>query len=172
MEDHQDADRAVGSLVRSEVGRPGEGRLRPLEDWAQRPEPGIKYYSGKAVYRTAFDCGADSAKGRCFLALGPVKNMASVKLNGRDLGIVWCDPWRTEIPDGVLRQGNNRLEITVANLWINRLIGDSRLPPKQRLTWTTYQPFRPDSPLQPSGLLGPVSIQTSRRGGERSETHQ
>jgi hypothetical protein len=141
-------------------GGPEKVVFTSLDDWAQRPEPGIKYYSGKAVYRATFDCGADSAKGRCFLALGSVKNMASVKLNGRDLGIVWCDPWRAEIPNGVLRQGNNRLEITVANLWINRLIGDSRLPPKERLTWTTYQPFRPDSPLQPSGLLGPVSIQT------------
>ena len=131
-----------------------------LEDWSKRPEEGIKHYSGKAVYRTGFDGGADMTKGRCFLALGKVKNLASVQLNGRELGVVWCDPWQVEIPDGLLRERGNRLEITVANLWINRLIGDSGLPEKKRLSWTTYNPFHPDSPLQESGLLGPVTILT------------
>lgn len=137
-----------------------------LDDWSKRPEPGIRYYSGKAVYRTTFDVAADPAKGCCFVSLGRVKNMAWVKLNGRDLGILWCDPWRAEIPGGVLRQRDNVLEITVANLWINRLIGDSGLPPGSGLTWTTYNPFRPDSPLQESGLLGPVSVQSSERDAE------
>ena len=146
---------------------PAKAVFASLQDWTQRLEPGIKYYSGKAVYRTTFDCITNAAKGRWFLNLGSVKNLASVKLNGRDLGIAWCEPWRTEIPGDVLRQSNNVLEITVANLWINRLIGDSRLPPQERRTWTTYQPFRPDSPLQPSGLFGPVSLNKSG-GGDRS----
>jgi hypothetical protein len=89
-----------------------------------------------------------------------VKNIASVQLNGKDLGTVWCDPWRAEIPDGVLQESENRLAITVANLWVNRLIGDSGLPQDKRLTWTTYNPFHPDSPLQESGLLGPVAVMT------------
>src|ERR1019366_1328779 len=114
---------------------------------------GVRYYSGKAVYRAAFDLAANSVRGHCFISLGMVKNLASVSLNGRNLGILWCDPWRTEIPNGVLRERGNFLEITVANLWINRLIGDSGLPQERQLTWTTYNPFRPDSPLQESGLL-------------------
>ncbi len=130
-----------------------------LEDWSKRPEPGIRHYSGKAVYRTTFDCPADAAKGRCYLSLGAVKNLAAIALNGTDLGVVWCDPWRAEIPGGVLKEHGNALEITVANLWINRLIGDAALPQEKRLTWTTYNPFHPDSPLQESGLLGPVTIQ-------------
>jgi hypothetical protein len=131
-----------------------------LEDWSKSPEPGIKYYSGKAVYQTTFDYAGDLAKGPCTLALGAVKNIASVKLNGKDLGVVWCEPWRAEIPTGTLQAQNNQLEITVANLWINRLIGDSGLAKAKQLTWTTYNPFKPDSPLQESGLLGPVTIMT------------
>jgi hypothetical protein len=141
-------------------GGPEKVVFGTLEDWSKRPEPGIKYYSGKAVYRTTFDAPIDTVKDRRFLSLGTVKNMASVKLNGTDLGVVWCDPWRVEIPAALLREKDNQLEITVANLWINRLIGDSALPKKERLTWSTLEPFKPDSPLQESGLMGPVSIMT------------
>jgi hypothetical protein len=59
----------------------------------------------------------------------------------------------------VLRDKDNQLEIAVANLWPNRLIRDAGLPAEQRLTWTTWNPFKPDSPLLPSGLIGPVTLQ-------------
>jgi hypothetical protein len=129
-----------------------------LEDWSKRPEHGIRYYSGKATYKTVFDCQV-RPRMRAFLSLGAVANIASVKINGRDLGVVWCLPWRIAIPDGLLRTSGNALEIVVANLWINRLIGDSGLPDNQRLTWITGNPFHPDDPLLESGLLGPVTIQ-------------
>ena len=139
-------------------GGPEKTVFETLTDWSQSDEPGIRNYSGKAVYRAAFDLPPDAPKAGVFLALGTVKNMAAVKLNGVDLGVVWCDPWRVAVPEGVLREHGNTLEITVANLWINRLIGDSALPKKKRLTWTTYNPYKPDSPLAPSGLLGPVTL--------------
>lgn len=132
-----------------------------LEDWIQRPEPGIKYYSGKARYHSAFDFAAavsPKARGRYFISVGAVEGLASVTLNGRPLGVLWCAPWRVEIPRGLLRSSGNQLEVTVANLWPNRLIGDLNLPENQRLTWTTRNPFKKDSPLLPSGLLGPVTI--------------
>lgn len=141
-------------------GGPEKIVFTTLDDWSKRDEPGIKYYSGKAVYRASFDLpsGAEPAKGRYFVSLGEVKNMASVKLNGKDLGVAWCDPWRVEAPAGVLKAGNNTIEITVANLWINRLVADSALPENKRLTWTTRNPFKQNSPLMPSGLLGPVTL--------------
>jgi hypothetical protein len=55
-----------------------------------------------------------------------------------------------------LKAGRNQLEIEVANLWPNRLIGDQSLPPAKRFTWTTRNPFKKDAPLLPSGLLSPV----------------
>jgi hypothetical protein len=130
-----------------------------LEDWSKRPEPGIRYYSGKANYKTAFDCDQRTDHLRHFLSLGRVANIASVKINDRDLGILWCKPWRIAIPAGLLQPRGNSLEITVANLWINRLIGDSKLPENQRLTRVTSNPFHPDDPLLESGLLGPVVLQ-------------
>jgi len=147
-------------------GGPARIVMANLEDWSKRPEPGIRYYSGKAVYRTTFDAGDAARRGpnsRLYLSLGNVKNMASVRLNGKGLGTVWWQPWRVEIPAAVLRAQNNSLEITVANLWINRLIGDSALAEGKRLASTTWNPFRANSPLQESGLLGPVTLGTTER---------
>lgn len=133
-----------------------------LEDWTQRPEPGLRHYSGIGTYRNTFDVPADSsllARGaRTFLDLGTVRHLARVRLNGRDLGVVWCAPWRVETT-GALRPGRNELEIEVANLWINRLIGDAALPEAQRRTWTSVNPYAAGAPLVSSGLLGPVRLQ-------------
>ncbi len=137
-----------------------------LEDWSVRSETQIKYYSGTAIYRTTFDCNFDLRRNRYSIFLGKVHNIASVKLNGHDLGVLWCDPWRASIPPGMLKTHSNKLEITVANLWVNRLIRDSGLPVDQRLTWVPDNPLRPDTPLRASGLLGPVQIEgiKSRNG--------
>jgi hypothetical protein len=144
-------------------GGPATLIMANLEDWSKRAEAGTRYYSGKAVYHTTFDVG-DAALHhpgvRWSLSLGNVKNLASVKLNGRDLGVVWCPPWRVAIPPAALLARNNFLEITVANLWINRLIGDSPLAAERRFTRTTWNPFHANSPLQDSGLLGPVTLDT------------
>jgi hypothetical protein len=132
-----------------------------LEDWSQRTEPEIKYYSGKAIYRASFDCPNADKDGMFHIALGRVCNIAAAHLNGRDLGTAWCHPWRMGIPPGLLQEKANKLEIVVANLWVNRLIRDSGLPPNERLTWVTGNPLHTDAPLLPSGLLGPVTIEST-----------
>ena len=150
-----------------------------LTDWTLRPEQGIKYYSGIATYRQTFDAGAiDKIKGnRFYLDLGEVKNIARVKLNGYDLGVVWTAPWKVDIT-GALKEKNNQLEIEVANLWPNRLIGDEQLPDdgikdgqwpdwllngrqrtSGRFTFATFKHYEKNSPLLKSGLIGPVTIQ-------------
>lgn len=152
-------------------GGPKDVEFNTLDDWSKRHEPGIRFYSGKAVYQTTFDlavASADPAATMLYLSLGKVKNLATVTLNDHALGIVWCDPWRVAIPAGALRKGINTLKIVVANLWINRLVGDSGLPQQERLTWTTSNPFHPTSPLQESGLLGPVTLQRVKITGTSS----
>ncbi len=164
-------------------GGPARILFDGLDDWTQRPEPGIRYYSGTATYRTTFDSSPGS-----YLDLGRVNHIARVRLNGRDLGVVWTAPWGVAIPKGLLRARGNRLEIEVANVWANRLIGDEQEPPdcewlpgyagcggylkrfpdwfvkKQprpsqgRYCFTTWNYFTKDSRLVPSGLLGPVRI--------------
>jgi hypothetical protein len=156
-------------------GGPEKIAFDVLQDWTARPEPGIKYYSGIASYRKTFTL-PQLPKGKAYLDLGVVHDMARVKLNGRDLGVVWCAPWRVEVTDA-LQLGDNRLEIEVVNRWPNRLIGDKQpadadvrtvnCPPgflggqqhkAGRYTFSTDCPYGPQSPLLPSGLLGPVKL--------------
>jgi hypothetical protein len=156
--------RAVGELAGAWAvkfdprwGGPAEVEFSKLEDWITRPEFGIRHYSGTATYVKRFDVPAD-ATGRLFLDLGTVKNIASVRLNGRDLGPVWTAPWRVEATEAV-RPTDNLLEIEVTNLWPNRLIADATLPPEERLTRTNIA-IDPKAKLLPSGLLGPVRLLT------------
>jgi hypothetical protein len=138
-------------------GGPEKVVFPKLEDWSAHSDKRIRYYSGKAVYTIKFDLDQRyGEKQALFLDLGIVKNIAEVTLNGKELGIVWTSPWRVEITEAVKETGNE-LEIEVINLWPNRLIGDAALPPEKRLTNTNIE-FKADTPLLPSGLLGPVVI--------------
>jgi len=133
-----------------------------LEDWTRRPEDGIRYYSGTAGYAKIFDApqAAIAAK-TTVINLGTFNSLARVELNGRDLGVVWCAPWQVSVPSGLLKPTGNELLIHVANRWPNRLIKDAGLPADQRLTKTTWNPYKPTDPLLPSGLLGPVTLRAA-----------
>jgi len=141
-------------------------RFDTLTSWIDHSDDGIKYYSGKAVYRTTFNIDNDLAGKPLAIELGQVKDvgMARIKLNGTDLGVTWRPPFRIDISKAV-KSGENKLEVMVVNSWRNRLIGDSKLPQDKRLTWTnikvlerTISKRRPKWELEESGLLGPVKI--------------
>ena len=129
-----------------------------LEDWTKRPEWGIRHYSGIAVYRKTVTLKPNEWP--TALSLGSVANLARVRLNGRDLGSVWCPPWRVAIPDGLWKPDGNEVEIEVANLWKNRLVGDAALPKEKQFTRTTRNPYGKDDVLAPSGLFGPVTLES------------
>jgi hypothetical protein len=133
-----------------------------LEDWTKRSESAIRHFSGTATYRKTFDAPPAMSSQSLLLDLGTVKETARVRLNGKDLGVVWCAPWRVEIT-GALKRRENQLEIEVVSLWPNRLIGDAGLPTKSQRTRTNIRIFKKTSPLRQSGLLGPVTIQAAFR---------
>jgi len=139
-------------------GGPEKVVFDTLTDWTNRPEAGIKFYSGTAVYHKKFDLMLPSRGGaRILLDLGEVHEVASVRLNGHNLGVVWTKPARVDITEAV-KDSDNDLEVTVVNLWPNRLIGDESLPKESRFTETNMHKFGPASPLLPSGLIGPVRL--------------
>jgi hypothetical protein len=128
-----------------------------LIDWKDSKDESIKYFSGEAVYTTTFTLNSLPSK-ELYLDLGKAMVMAKVKLNGKYVGGVWTIPYRLNVTD-YLKQGENKLEVTVVNNWQNRLIGDLQLPEDQRQTWTIVNHFTAETELQSSGLLGPVEVQ-------------
>ena len=158
-------------------GGPENIQFDKLQDWTSHESRGIKYYSGIATYKKTFEWNELSQKSY-FIDLGVVNDIARVKVNGEDMGVIWCAPWRIDI-SGALKQGTNAVEIQVANRWINRLLGDMQEPDANvrtvkfengllggqefttgRYTFTTKQSmsdFKFTEPIS-SGLLGPVRI--------------
>jgi hypothetical protein len=145
--------------------------LGRLIDWTTHENPNIKYFSGTATYRKKVFLTDQQARGLLRLQLGQVGCIGRVRLNGEDLGVIWTDPWTADL-SGVARPGNNLLEVDVANVWQNRLIGDAGLPESERRTRTNVvlengertRRYRCSSinsidPLTPSGLIGPVRLE-------------
>ncbi len=172
-------------------GAPDRITLQELISWSEHQEDGVRFFSGTAAYLTEFEVPPElrGTATSLVLDLGEVKNLAEIRLNGHDLGVLWKRPFRIDVSDAV-RTGANRLEVRVTNLWPNRLIGDAKLPedcewgdywagkhlqawpawlkagkpsPTGRLTFTTWKHWSADSPLLDSGLLGPVVLYPARR---------
>ncbi|HEY4325024.1 MAG TPA: glycosyl hydrolase [Mucilaginibacter sp.] len=140
-------------------GAPAGATFDQLISYTENSDAGIKYFSGTATYTKNITISAKSiAKGsKIWLDLGAVKNLAEVTVNGKPLGVLWKTPFRVDITDAVTA-GENKLEIKVINLWVNRLIGDTQKGVTNKITYTSVPFYNATSPLLPSGLLGPVKI--------------
>jgi hypothetical protein len=145
-------------FVNKDIGPSEEIFFDSLKDWKNNQLDAVRYYSGTAVYRTSFTLDSIPERGELFIDLGAVHVMASVKVNGSDIGTAWMAPYVLNTKD-LLQPGENKLEIEVVNLWRNRLIGDKSLAQDQRYTFTIVDDIRPGERLQTSGLIGPVTIQ-------------
>ncbi|MGO9323961.1 MAG: glycosyl hydrolase [Terracidiphilus sp.] len=148
--------------------QPGKGIPEPigfhrLLSWSDSPLPlsdeALKYYSGTATYTKTIEVPADDlAQGaHLWLGLGDVRELADVKVNDVDLGILWKTPFKVDVTSA-LKPGPNRLEIRVTNLWVNRMIGDQQPWALKKYSFADFTPYKADSPLLASGLLGPVHI--------------
>jgi hypothetical protein len=132
-----------------------------LADWTTSTDSLVKYYSGTAVYTRNFTFNGD-LKAKTWIDLGEFSSIAEVKINGINCGTLWTAPYRLDISNAI-KNGENQITIEVTNTWANRLIGDSKLPENKRITKTTA-PFRLEGkPLNPAGLLGPVTIQREEK---------
>lgn len=167
----------------ADSGTPQKLSFQQLISWSKHSSEAVKYFSGTAAYRATFTVPSDllARERRLDLDLGSVQAIAEIKLNGKDLGILWKPPFRADVTD-VLKAGENHLEVRVTNLWPNRLIGDEQLAedsernpngtlkawpdwlqqdkrsPTGRQTFTTWRLWKKTDALLDSGLLGPVQV--------------
>jgi alpha-L-rhamnosidase len=139
-------------------GAPASITMDELSDWSQSVNPGVKYFSGIGTYTRTVQASPEwFRKGaRLWLDLGDVKNLAEVTVNGKDLGQTWHAPYRVDATS-TLKPGTNEITIKVVNAWVNRLIGDEQ-PGATKFTFADVKPYKANSPLLPSGLLGPVTV--------------
>jgi hypothetical protein len=148
--------------VRFQPGRgaPASIRLEQLASWSDNTNNGVKYFSGTGTYSTTIRAPAEwfkTGSTQLWLDLGDVQNLAEVTVNGKSLGIVWHAPFRVNVTD-TLKTGTNEININVTNAWVNRLIGDQQPDATVKYTFTDVRPYKANSPLLPSGLLGPVRL--------------
>lgn len=150
-----------------ERGAPATATFPELTDWTTHKVAGIKYYSGPATYHKTFTTSFKKEKNASYsLQLEQIKDVgiATVRINGKDKGILWTKPFRVDITEE-LKEGENRMEIVVINSWYNRVAGDEMSSGTKKYTQTnvvlghdfTGKPLQ-EIPLEPSGLLGPVTI--------------
>lgn len=138
-------------------GAPAQEAMTNLVPLNEHAEPGIRYFSGTATYSTTFTLSADQSGGKALLLdLGKVGDIAEVWINGKLVGTTWQTPHRLDI-SGKAVAGLNTLQVKVANLWANRLIGDAQ-PGARKIGWTAAPMYKADAPLRPSGLIGPVTL--------------
>ncbi|WP_147676347.1 glycosyl hydrolase [Algibacter pacificus] len=129
-----------------------------LTDWIESENDKIKYYSGTATYSSTFNFTKTEENQDVFIDLGDVGVMATVKINGKNVGTTWIAPFKVKI-NQALKEGENTIEVEVVNVWRNRLTGDQYLPETERFTWVNVDRATPKEELISSGLLGPVTIQ-------------
>lgn len=170
------------------LDQPFRMELPSLFDFSKEAAPSIKYFSGTAIYKKEINIAEEALKEnkRIILDLGELEDIAELKVNGQEVGVLWYPPYKTDITS-CLKVGNNILEIAVTNNWANRLIGDEQYPAdfewedrggtrramkafpdwfikkqarpsKERKTFNICYYHRKDSPLQPAGLMGPVRL--------------
>jgi hypothetical protein len=116
---------------------------------------GFTAFSGVGTYRTEVMV-TPRKSGRTYLCLGAVGDVARVRVNGRDCGVAWTEPFRVDVTDA-LRSGRNVIEVDVANAWMNRLIAEARESSGELFPPVTTV-YAPDAAPRPSGLLGPVTL--------------
>jgi len=140
-------------------GAPASVTLDKLISWSDSPDAGVKYFSGAGTYTQTIQASPDWFKKGAMLCidLGDVKNLAEVTVNGKSLGIVWHTPFRVDATSA-LKPGANEVKIKVINAWVNRLIGDQQPDATTKYTFADVKPYKANSPLLPSGLIGPVHV--------------
>lgn len=120
------------SLPNNQVKKREFATLIPLNE---HPDSVFKFFSGMATYTHHIEVPSEiiSKNQRNILDLGDVKVIAEIYVNDVRLGVLWKKPYRMDISDA-LKKGSNKITVRVANLWLNRLIGDEQLP--DNLEWT------------------------------------
>ncbi|MTV36995.1 glycosyl hydrolase [Duganella radicis] len=142
------------------LAAPAPFHMRELRSLSESADPAVKYFSGTTTYRSHFELGAGGQGKPLLLDLGKLSDVAHIFVNGKDAGYAWRAPYTVDI-GALVQPGRNAVEIQVANLWVNRLIGDAQ-PGASKVAFTTLPTYLPEAVLRPAGLMGPVVVRAEK----------
>lgn len=142
---------------------PESRTIDSLQYWTNLEVDKIDAFSGTARYSTTFHMDEFSHTDY-LLKLGNVAHSARIILNGQDIGVLWSEPFVVKVGK-FLEEGENTLQIEVANLMANRI----RYMDQQGMEWRNYheinfvniryKPFDASGwEVMASGLAGPVQL--------------
>jgi hypothetical protein len=149
-------------------GAPADSVLFPqLTSWTESAIPGVRYFSGTAIYRASVMAPKRQPIDEVWLRFKGVREISRIRINGHDAGTVWTYPFALKVGEW-LKPDRNSIEIEVTNLWPNRIIGDLQPGATAHYTETNIRSYKADSSLLPSGLIGDVEWQLRRQVGNRA----
>ena len=125
------------------------------EFWTNKTEDELRYHSGSGTYSLSFN-QARKVKGRVMLKLDKVEAMAEIRLNGKEVGVIWTDPLQIDVTDYLIK-GENKLEIKVYNTWANRFAYEATHESAEKTLETTATAKFIEG-LQAAGLQGAVKL--------------
>ena len=128
-----------------------------LFDWSQSKDDRVRYFSGTAIYSTTFILDKSTVKGTVKLVFERLYDMGTVYVNGQEVATLWTPPYMADITP-YLCDGENRIEVRVANCWNNQMVRQAGMPANERKSWVLLEVFKPDGSLTPSGIVGPARI--------------
>ena len=111
------------------LGSPFQRKFAKLVDFNKLTDKDVMYFAGTATYtKTIRIKRKELGKGkRIVLDLGEMNDLAQMKINNQSVDTLWHPPFKVDITNK-LKKGDNKLEISVTNNWVNRLIGDKKEP--------------------------------------------
>lgn len=151
------------SFLKGGPALPPSFDTQALKSWTDQGGEAERF-AGTARYELSFELPAGASAEDWLLDLGDVRETARVFVNGREIDRLWSLPYATRV-GAALKPGRNTLALEVTNLSANRL----RDLDKRGVAWKNfyeinfvninYRPFDASGwSLQPSGLLGPVTL--------------
>lgn len=109
---------------------PGQS-MESLQFWTQ--DSSTHDYWGKGTYSFDFDLAEEQISSAKVLHFDKIRDWVRVKINGKDLGLVWSLPYQLAIPGGLL-SSQNHMELEVMNVSANRI----RKLDREKFNWKNF----------------------------------
>ncbi len=112
---------------------PKPATIGKLISWTNLPDTMASYFSGLARYSIDFNFNNFDKNNKYVIVFDKVKESVRIRLNGKEATTLFSHPFEADVTR-FLKNGENHLELEVANLPANRI----RYLDKQKVNWQKF----------------------------------